>query len=184
MKEGCEDVVASPRSEQGIHDVLPELVLGVGDVVREFVSLRVGPEELHGVGLRGVRRQVRELDRSVHAPESLLRGVMDSKVVPHDEELPAELPSQQAHEVRRREGVHVLLANEEEHVEGLALRRGSVGHRADDGVAITTIALHEDRGLADGSPRPTDDRLKHERALVYEDDGPSFAPCLFFALLT
>ncbi len=156
-----------------------ELVRVQRGEVGQGITLEVGPEDLDGVELRGVRRQQDGEPLAVMQVGGDHLSAMPGQAIPDEHERPPQRTRQRAQEGDQPRRGDVLVGAQGE-VQTGAMPAGRQGEGRDDGHLVAgAAALIQDRRLAAGRPAAADDRGQQQAALVDEHEGGVQAPRFF-----
>lgn len=147
----------------------------LGDVVWRTIGesvLGLGPDKLVRVELRGVGREPIDVKPCVLAQEVLDDdALVDGAAVPQEHHRSTQMPEKVAQEPDNLHAGDVDRV--ETKVQPEMLPGWGHGDTGDDGYAIPSIAVFEQRGLSDRRPGLADVRDEEEAAFVEEDEmGP------------
>ena len=162
-------LVAEPLDGQA--QFKPQLVqIGAAEVAQLDV-LEIVPDALVGIQVRGVARQLRQLEARRRAlRQEVLDGLsaMDRRPIPDHEHLARNLAQQMAQKLDDLGTPKRALADLEE-------QPPLVGEAADDGEMVAGTGHPEDRCLTSRSVGTHQARQQIEAGLVYPDDGTPLA---------
>ena len=176
---------ASPKAALGPLDVskrAAKVTTHHGDVIGATVcepSFGVGPDGFVGVELRGVWREVFEMQPRKPATERPNPfSFVNAGVVPDHDDVPTEVAEEVAKELADLVVPDVLGVALK--VEADAPAPGSQGDARDHGDAIVSVAVMDDGRLAAGSPGLSHRGDQEEARLVDEDDVGTQPRSVFF----
>src|SRR4051794_36591855 len=162
-------LVAEPLDGQAQFD--PQLVqIGTAEVA-QFDVLEIVPDALVRVEVRGVARQLLQLEARRRAlRQEVLDGLraMDRRPIPNHKQLARNLAQEMLQKLDDRGAPERPLADLEE-------EPPRVGEAADDREMIAGTGYPEDRRLASRGVGPHQARQQIEARLVYPDDGTLLA---------
>ena len=164
INTGLQQSPGTTHPSQRTAQVLSQLLAGFMDAVGQ-ISFSMSPHLFNGVQFRRITREAIDMQTWLPGQKRLdFPTSVDFTAVPNDEHMASQMTQQLAQERNNSHAVDVV--GMKPRVKSQPSPSGRNGQNTDDRYFVPPVTVPQDRGLANGSPCPTDVGNQQKSALV------------------
>lgn len=164
INTGPQQSLGTTHPFQRTAQVVPQMLTGFMDAIRQ-VSFSMSPHVFHRVQFRCIARKTVGMQAWLLGKEGFdLSASVDFSAIPNNEQVSSQMTQQLAQERNYLQSSDIV--GMEPYVKPQPPASGRNSQDADNRYFVPPVAVPQDRGLANGSPCPTDVGNQQKTALV------------------